>query len=239
MMMVEFVPAAHVRAVTAAIAAARQRALDDRGVPPRAPAAAYWEETFEANAAAVLAVIPDVQLPPDRCVRYRYFGQRGRDLLVRPFVARISTDVDRIRQVLDWHPPPDALASGGAEGPTQDVELLYRHFSFPDTAIGAFNYWLAMQELWASGRWVHSHVIASADEWERIIGREGWEVLQPVQAYEPAVVQADGSARLAVLVESPLRRFHITLDQIDIGPEHRLRYSEPVLVASGPRGYVI
>lgn len=238
-MMVEFVPAAHVRAVTTAIAAARQRALDARGVPPSAPPAAYWEETFEANAAAVLAVIPEVHLPSDRCVRYRFFGQRGRDLLVRPFVARTTTDVDRIRQVLDWHPPPDALAAGGAGGPTQDVDLLYRHFSFPDTAIGTFNYWLAMQELWASVRWVHSRVIASADEWSETTGREGWEVVHPVQAFEPAVVRADGGARLAVLVESPLRRFHVTLDQIDIGPEHSLRYSEPVLVASGPRGYVV
>jgi len=238
-MMVEFVPATHVRAVTAAIAAARQRAIDDRGVPPRDPSATYWEDTFEANAAAVLAVIPDVQLSADRCVRYRFFGHRGRDLLVRPFVARTTTDVERVRQVLDWHPPPDALATGGGGGPTQDVELLYQHFSFPDTAIGVFDYWLAMQELWASVRWVHAHVIASAAELSQITAREGWEVLHPVQAYEPAVVRADGGARLAVLVESPLQRFHITLDQIDIGPEHALRYGEPVLVASGPRGYVV
>lgn len=238
-MTVEFVPAAHVRAVTSAIAAARQRALDDCGVPPRVPEAAYWEETFEANAAAVLAAIPDVELPFDRCVRYRFFGQRGRDLLVRPFVARTTTDVNRIRQVLDWHPPPDALASGGAGGPTQDVELLYRHFSFPDTAVGAFDYWLAMQELWASVRWVHSYVVASAEEWSRIVTREGWEVLHTVQAFEPAVVRADGSFRLAVLVESPLQRFQIALNQIEIGPEHALRYGEPVLVASGPRGYVV
>lgn len=238
-MMVEFVPAAHVRTTTAAIAAARQRALDARGVPPREPSPAYWQDMFEANAAAVLEVLPDVTLPPDRCVRYRFFGQRGRDLLVRPFVARATTDIERVRQVLDWHPPPDALASGGGGGPTQDVELLYRHFAFPDTAVGAFDYWLAMQELWASIRWVHSHLLASADELSQITAGEGWEVVHPVQAYEPAVVRGEHGARLAVLVESPLRRFEVALHQIDIGPDHALHYGEAVLVASGPHGYVV
>jgi len=117
------------------------------------------------------------------------------------------------------------------------VALLYRHFSYPHTAVGVFEYWLAMQELWASERWAHSHVIASAGDLSQITAGDGWEVLHPVEVYEPAVVRSNGSARLAVLVECPLRRFEISLQQIEIGEDQSLRYGEAVLVASGPRGY--
>jgi len=236
-MSVEFVPAAHVRAVARRISEARQRALDGAGAPPQQPDVAYWEALFEANAAAVLAVLPDVTLPAGFVVRYRFFEQRGRDLLVRPFVARASTDIATVRQLIDWHPPPDSLATSLLGNPTQDVALLYRHFSYPHTAVGVFEYWLAMQELWASERWAHSHVIASAADLSQITAGDGWEVLHPVEAYEPAVVRSNGSARLAVLVECPLGRFEISLQQIDIGEDQSLRYGEPVLVASGPRGY--
>jgi len=236
-MSVEFVPAAHVRAVTRRIADARQRALDRCGPPPMSADARYWEVLFEANAADVLAALPGVVLREGFVVRYRYFGQRGRDVVVRPFVARAGTDVDPVRRLLDWHPPPDSVDAG--RGPTQDVDLLYRHFSFPPTAIGVFEYWLAMQDMWASARWAHSHLIASADELSQITAGEGWQVVHPVEAYEPAVVRSDGGARLAVLVHCRLERFEITLQQIEIGPDHALCYVSPILVASGPRGYML
>lgn len=236
-MSVEFVPAAHVRTVTQRISEARQRAVDRGGTPPAEPGAAYWEALFEANAAEVLAVVPTVTLPAGFVVRYRFFERRGSDLLVRPFVARASTDVAAIRQLIDWHPPPDSVATALAGNPTQDVALLYRHFTFPHTAAGFFEYWLAMQELWASQRWAHAHLIASAVDLNQITSAPGWEVVHPVEAYEPAVVLGDHSARLAVLVESPLGRFQVRLEQIDIGADQSLRYGEPVLVASGPRGY--
>jgi hypothetical protein len=237
-MPVEFIPAAHVRTLMPRVEAARQQALDRCGVPPPSPDAGYWQTVFEATAAAVLAVLPAVSIAPGFMVRYRFFGQRGGDLLVRPFVARPTTDVEAIRQLLDWHPAPDSVGASEAHRPTQDVDLLYRHFSYAPTATGVFEYWLAMQELWASQRWAHSHVIASAAELSQIIANPGWEVVQPVEAYEPAAVRSDGAARLAVLVQCPLRRFELTLQQIEIGADHSLRYGEPVLVAAGPRGYM-
>jgi hypothetical protein len=238
-MSVEFVPAAHVRDLTQRMSEARQRALDRCGTPPQQPDAGYWEPLFETNAAEVLAVLPAVTLAQGFAVRYRFFGQRGHDLLVRPFVARASTDVEAVRQLLDWHPPPDSVATVLSGAPTQDVALLYSHFSFPRTAIGVFEYWLAMQELWASQRWAHSHVIASAADLNQTTAADGWQVVHRVEAYEPAVVRGNGSARLAVLVQCPLGRFEITLQQIEIAEDQSLRYGEPVLVASGPRGYLL
>jgi len=225
--------------VTRHVQEARQRVLDTHGVPPPNPDERYWESLFEANAAEALAAVPDVRLAEGFVVRYRFYGQRGRDLLVRPFVARPGTDVGTVRQILDWHAPPDSVASALAKAPTQDVELLYRHFSFPRTAAGFFEYWLAMQELWASARWVHSHVIASAEELSQITASGDWQVPHPVEVYEPAVVLGDTGARLAVLVECPLQRFEITLQQIEIGPDQSLHYGEPVIVAQGPKGYVL
>ena len=223
-MAVEFIPAAHVRVTTSRVEAARQRALDRCGVPPPSPDATYWQTIFEATAAEVLTALPAVQITPGFVVRYRFFGQRGGDLLVRPFVARATTDVEAIRQLIDWHPAPDSVASSEAHRPTQDVDLLYRHCSYEPTATGVFDYWLAMQELWASQRWAHSHVIASAAELSQITAAPGWEVVHPVEAYEPAVVHGDGVAHLAVLVHCPLRSFEITLQQIEIASDHSLRY---------------
>jgi hypothetical protein len=236
---VEFVPAARARALTASIQEARQRVLDARGVPPRKLDERYWQSLFEANAAGVLSVLSEVTLAEGFVVRYRFYGQRGRDLLVRPFVARRDTDVDTVRQLLDWHAPPDSTASVLAGAPTQDVDLLYRHFSYPRTAIGVFEYWLAMQELWASACWAHSHLIASAAELSQITAAEGWQVVHPVEAYEPAVVRSNGSARLAVLMQCPLGRFEIRLQQVDIQADQSLRYGESVLVAEGPKGYML
>jgi len=235
-MSVEFIPAAHVHELADRITEARQRALDRCGAATQ-PDPAYWERLFETNAAEVLAVLPAITLPTGFVVRYRFFEQRGHDLLVRPFVARSSTDVASIRQLIDWHPAPDSVATALVGNPTQDVALLYSHFGFPRTATGVFEYWLAMQEVWASQRWAHAHLIASAVDLSQITSGTGWEVLHPVEAYEPAVVLSDNSARLAVLIESPIRRFTITLEQIEIASDQSLRYGEPVLVASGPRGY--
>jgi len=58
-----------------------------------------------------------------------------------------------------------------------------------------------------------------------------------VETYEPAVVWDGGTARLAVLVECPLGHFQVSLQQVDIGADQALRYAEPILVATGPRGY--
>jgi hypothetical protein len=236
---VEFVPAAHVRAVMQRIEEARQRAIDRCGVTPQNATAEFWEPLFEANAAEVLAALPTVALPEGYLVRYRYFGMRGRDLLVRPFVARASTDVEAVRRALDWHAPPDSVATALAHVPTQDVELLYRHFSFPPAALGVFEYWLAMQELWASARWAHSRIIATADELGQLTAGEGWQLVHPVEAYEPAIVRSDVGARLAVLLYCPLARCEIALHQIEISSDHAIRYGEPIVVAQGPKGYLI
>jgi len=236
---VEFIPATYVRTVTGRVEAARQRAIDSGGVAPADATAEFWEPLFEANAAEVLAALPSVTLREGYVVRYCFFGMRGRDLLVRPFVARATTDVEAVRRSLDWHPSPDSVAAALTGAPTQDLELLYRHFSFPDTAAGVFEYWLAIQELWASARWVHSHVVASAAELSQITAGEGWKVVHPVEAYEPAVVRGDHGMRLAVLVQCPIERFEIALQQIEVGPDHAVRYGEPVVVAYGPKGYVL
>lgn len=239
-MSVEFIPAARVRDLVERLQAARQRAVDQCGPPAAGAASAeYWELLFERNAAEVMATVPAVTLPAGFVVRYRFFGMRERDLLVRPFVARAATDVDTVRRLLDWHAPPDSQPAGAAAGYAGDVELLYRHFEFPRTALGYFEYWLVLQELWASQRWAHAHLIASASELSQITGGPGWEVIEPVQVYEPAVVLAGADARLAVLVESPLERFAIHLEQIDIGLDQSIRYAPRVLVASGPKGYFV
>jgi hypothetical protein len=236
---VEFVPAAHARTVTSRIEVAQQRALDRLGPAPRHIDAQYWQLLFEANAAEVLAELGTVTLAEGFVVRYRFFGQRGGDLLARPFVARSGTDIEVIRQLIDWHPPPDSVAGTLANAPTRDVELLYRHFSFPPTATGFFEYWLAMQELWASARWAHSQLIVSAEELSHITAGDGWEVMHPVEAYEPAVACNDQGARLAVLVHCRLERLAISLQQIDIHADRSLRYAQPILVAIGPRGYLL
>ncbi len=236
---VEFIPAAHARALTARIEQARQRALDRLGPAPQTRTAAYWQQLFEANAAEVLSELRNVTLSAGFVVRYRFFGERGGDLLTRPFVARSGTDIEVVRQLIDWHPPPDSLPGALSSAPTQDEQLLYRHFSFPRTSPGFFEYWLVMQELWASARWAHSHLIVCAEELSQIVAGDGWEVVHPVETYEPAVVLGDPGARLAVLVQCRLARFSISLQQIDIDAAGCLRYADSILVASGPRGYVL
>jgi len=237
-MSVDLIPADQVRDVTARILAARQRVVDTSTVaPPEGGGAEYWEPVFERNAAEVLAAMPSVTLRAGFAVHYRFFGVQGRDLLVRPFIARADTDVSSIRRLIDWRAAPDSRAAQLGSGASQDVELLYRHFRFPHTALGFFEYWMVMQEIWASQRWAHSHLIASTAELSQITSAPGWEIVEPVQSYELAVVVSGATARIAALVESPLERFTIQLEQIEIAADQSLRYGAPVVVATGPRGY--
>lgn len=239
-MSVEFVPAAEVHDLQGRVARARQLASDEAAEGRvSADDPTYWEDLFEANAAAVLGSLGRVHLPSDRSVRYRFYGRRGADLLVRPFVARTSTDVSTIRQLIDWHPPPDSLARSVAAAPTRDVDLLYRHFAYERSARGFYEYWIGIQELWASARWVHSRVIADGEAFAAVAQGERWTVNHAVERYEPAVVVGEETAQLAVLLFCPLERQAITLHRIEIGADQAVRFVEAIDVALGPRGYLM
>jgi hypothetical protein len=123
--------------------------------------------------------------------------------------------------------------------PTQDVELLYNRFSFPRTAEGYFQYWVVMQELWASARWAYSHVVASAEELTQLLQGQGWQLHREVERCEPAVVRHGNGASLAVLIHCPLQRFEVALHRIEIDPQQAIHYEDSILVASGPRGYIL
>lgn len=233
---VEHLDAAMVRATRARIGTARREAST---ALPEARAAAddplYWQAVFEANAAAVLAVLPRVRLAGGHAVRYRFYGRRGTDLLVRPFVTRRGADIGTFLTLLDWHPPPDATAPAGAA--TQDVELLYRHFQVEPTAAGLFEYWLAMQELWASQRWIHSTVLADAAELGALTADPAWRVERPVERVEPAVIRVTGEgAQLAVLVHCPIDRHTVAFQRVRIGADQAIEYAESLPIAVGPRG---
>jgi hypothetical protein len=235
----EFIPAAVVHELAARVAAARDDGLaHGPSVPPQAESAAYWEAMFEANAVAVLAALGRVHLAVGYAVRYRFYGRHGGDLLVRPFVARATTDVSAIRALIDWHPPPDTVAPALRTRPTKDVDFLYRHFTFERSARGVFEYWLAMQELWGSARWVHSRIITDAEDFAATTGRPGWSIDQPVERHAPAVVWGDdGGAHLAVLLYCPIGRETVTLQRIEIGADGALAFVDAIIVAQGPRGY--
>ncbi|MBX3028048.1 hypothetical protein KF840_24440 [bacterium] len=236
-MQVEHVDAALVRALRDRIAAAR-RAVSEATPESRRDAddIPYWQDLFERNAAAVLAALPRVRLAADHAVRYRFYGRRDGDLLVRPFVTRTGTDVGAALRLLDWHAPPDATAPSGA-GASQDVELLYRFFSHEDSAAGAFEHVLAMQELWASQRWIHSTVLADADELARLTSDGDWRLDRPVERVAPTVVRgASDGIQLALLLHCPLGRHTVTFHRIRISPQRAIEFAESLLVASGPRG---
>jgi hypothetical protein len=237
-MMVEHLAAETVRDLGDRVARARRTASEQ--LPEqrdRADDPSYWQQVFEANAAALLANLSRVQLTPGYAVRYRFYGRRGNDFSVRPFVARADTDVSSIMRVLDWHQPPDA-GRGGESGSGRDVELLYRHFTVEPSAAGVFEYWLAMQELWASHRWIHSTVIVDAEHFAQLTADPQWTVERPVERVEPAVIRdADGS-QIAVLVHCPIDRHVVTFHSIRITAEQAVVYAESILVAHGPRGYV-
>lgn len=237
-MQVEFVPAETVRSLRAAIEGARERMIP----PDRAPETdetGYWERVFEAHAAAVLAALGGVQIEPGRVVRYRYYGRQGRDILLRPFVARESTDVAAVRRMLDWHPAPDSVAPSQRDASSADADLLYRHFRFEEDAVGYFRYWLAMQELWSSTRWIHSRLIADAVEFAEAQRGPGWQVAHAPERFEPAVIREEGgAAQIAALLYSPLDTQTVTLARVRIDPDRSLRQIESVAVAHGPRGYL-
>jgi hypothetical protein len=233
---VESVDPALVRDLRDHIAAARRAASEATPESRRdADDAAYWQDLFERNAAAVLGVLPRVRLAADHAVRYRFYGRRDGDLLVRPFVTRAGSDLSVILKLLDWHAPPDATAPSG--GASQDVELLYRFFTHEESAAGALEFFLAMQELWASQRWIHSTLLADAGELARLTGDGDWRIDRPVERVAPTVVRGgpDGT-HLAVLVHNPLGRHTVTFHRVRITPQRAVEFAESLLVASGPRG---
>jgi hypothetical protein len=238
-MAVEFVAADFVHALIRRIGDARADALRgfEKMPNPGAPDEAdYWERVLEANAERILAVLEQTRLTPGHVVRYRFYEMRGGDLWARPFVTRQGSDVAAVRRLLDWHPAPDA----GAVSAGQDADLLYRHFTFPRTAEGVFEYWFAMQEIWASTRWAHARVIASAEELGQLTAQEDWIVDHVPEHCAPAVLSTpEGASHLAVLVYSPIGQQRVSLEQISIGSDQVPRYGEPVTVANGPRGWVL
>ena len=198
---------------------------------------AYWQEIFEANAAALLSALRRVQLSDGHVVRYRFYGRRGNDFLIRPFVARAGTDVSAMMRLLDWHAPPDA-ARAIENVAARDVDLLYRHFTFEPSAAGAFEYWVAMQELWASQRWIHSTIIADSEQFALLTSAADWQVDRPVERVEPAVIRDVDATQIAVLLHCPLDRHMVTFHRVRIPADQSIDYAESILVAHGPRGYL-
>jgi len=236
-MPVEFIPASVVRDVSARVDRARGHALEvieeDPSDDPE-----YWIALFEANAVAVLDILPLVSLPSEHVVRYCFYGRQRGDLLVRPFIAKAGTDVSAVRRLVDWHPSPDSVASVLKSRPTKDVELLYRHFTFEPSPVGYFEYWIAMQELWASARWVHSRVIADKADFAKISSADGWQIDHEIERYEPAVILEDAQdVQLAVLTYCPLERASISLQRPRIGADQALEFLDAIPVAHGRHGY--
>jgi len=242
-MAVEFVSPAFVHSLVRRVAEARTLALQgfERMPEPGSPReCAYWEAVLEANAAHVLSVLTHTRLREGFRICYRFYGNEGGDLRVRPFAARSGTDVAVFRRVLDWHPPPDARGHAGTVWKTRDVDLLYRHFTFPRTAEGVFEYWFAVEEIWASTYWAHARVLATPEDVAHFLSRPGWHAEQSVEHCAPAVVlDPDQGSLLAVLVYSPLGREIVTLEQVAILPDQSVRYIESVPVGVGPKGYMV
>jgi len=242
-MSVELVSPDLVHRIVSRIATARTEALEgfERMPAPGAPdEARYWEGVLEANATLVLRTLETTRLEPGFAVRYRFYENRNGELRVRPFVARESTDVAAIKRVLDWHPAPDAQRRSGLVPHDQDASILYRHFSLARSAEGVFEYWFAMQEIWASNHWAHARVISNAGELAQLQSRHGWQVEREVEQCAPAVAAEETqSSHLAVLVYSPIGHESVTLEQIQIPPDQTVRYGEPLAVATGPKGYVL
>lgn len=236
---VETVSSEEVRAAVSAIEKAHQRVSqevpanrDDVDDPE------HWQSLLEHNAAAVLDALEHVSLAEGYVVRYRFFGRQDNEVRVRPFVARATTDVNAVRAALDWHPAPDSGTAVDRLRANRDADLLYRHFEFTDSAVGVFQYWLAVEEIWASASWVHTRVVADREQFGEIVARGDWQVEQSVESYQPVVVRRDGGAHLAMLLYSPLHRHSIALQQVEIRQDGSVVFAEPITVASGPRGYV-
>src|SRR5262249_47558641 len=121
---------------------------------------------------------------------------------------------------------------------SRDVELLYRHFEFEPSAAGVFEYWIAMQELWASQRWIHSTIIADADQFAQLTAAADWRTERPVERVEPAVIRDGDASQIAVLLYSPLERHAVTFHRVRVAADHSIEFAESILVAHGPRGYL-
>ncbi len=237
-MTVEHLPAALVEDLSDRVARSRRRASEE--LPEsreHADDPAYWQRVFELNSAALLGALERVHLAAGHLVRYRYYGRHRTDFLVRPFVARAGTDVSAMLRLLDWHPAPDS-ARATDSGLGRDVELLYRHFRFEPSAAGVFEYWLAMQELWASQRWIHSTIIADAEQLAQLTAAPEWQIERPVERSEPAVIRDGDASQIAVLVHCPLERHMVTFHRVHIAADQSIEFAESILVAHGPRGYL-
>jgi hypothetical protein len=239
---VEFVAAEFVHELQSRVSEARGRAAQAFAhVPPPGAAgeAEHWEQVLEANAREVLGILRHTHLAPGVSVRYRYYEQSGGVFRVRPFVARPDTDVTAVKRVLAWHPPPDARR-GSAPTVDRDVDLLYRHFTIERSAAGLFEYWVAMQELWASSEWAHARVLATAEELSALLARPDWRSELTPDHCAPAVIEGgDGAFHLVALVYTAVRQHAVHLEQVQIGRDLSLHYQTPVLVALGPRGYLV
>lgn len=236
---VEALAGEDVRAATAAVERAHMEVgasvVPDRQDPDSAE---HWQAILEANAAAVLRCLDHVALPPGFVVRYRFYGRHEGDLHVRPFVARASTDVEAVRAALEWHPPPDSGPALQRLRANRDADLLYKHFSFTDSALGVLHYWLAMQEIWASAAWVHTRVVADQADFADIVRGPEWQVERQVEGFQPLVVRRADGAHLALLLYSPLQRHSIVLQSVEIRADNALCFAPPLTVATGPRGYL-
>lgn len=197
-----------------------------------------WQALLEANAAAVLDALPHVELPHGFAVRYRVYERKSEELRVRPFVARTTADIAAVRTALEWHAPPDTASAAERLGANRDVDLLYRHFLFTPSALGVFQYWLAMQEIWASLNWVHTRVIADERDFTEIVGAADWQVERQPETHQPVVLRDGDGSHLALLLYSPLRRHSISLQQVEIRLDQSIVFGESITVATGPRGYV-
>ena len=237
-MAVEHLSPALVQDVNDRVARARRQASEQMPESRQhADDPAYWQQVFEANAAALFGALERVRLKAGHVVRYRFYARRGNDFLIRPFVARAATDVSAVMRLLDWHPPPDA-ARATELGAARDVELLYQHFTYEPSPAGAFEYWMAMQELWASQRWIHSTIIADVEQFTQLTAAADWEVERPVERVEPAVVRDIDATQIAVLVHCPLERHMVMFHRVRIPSDQSIEFAESILVAHGPRGYL-
>lgn len=238
-MSVEAIAADVIRSIVTRVEAARQQvSAEHPETRAEAADAATWQTVFEATAAAVLASLQRVHLADDHVVRYRFFDFESGDPRLRPFVARRGVDVEAVRSVLDWHPPPDSPSPQRLQ-PNRDAQLLYRHFDFERSAEGWFEYWIAMQELWASARWIHSRVVVDGEHFAELMSGGEWQLQHEVESYAPVCVRGEGTAHLAVLVYCPVQRHTIALQRVSIDTAKVITFAEPITVASGPRGYFV
>ena len=101
-----------------------------------------------------------------------------------------------------------------------------------------FEYWLAMQELWASQRWIHSTIITDVEQFAELTAAPEWQIERPVERVEPAVV-CDGEVRqIAVLLHCPIERHMVMFHRVRVRPDQSIEFAESILVAHGPRGYL-